>query len=211
MLPKRTEFFQLMGAHSERVLASANAMLRLITSLGVSSNDVAALVEEVNMNEASADKMKDDMITLLHRAFVTPLNRDQVYAMTLRLDEVVNAVQDVAHALTMYNVTEATPAARELASMAVDSCMRLNRAIGALKEKERSEETMNLCLEIEKIEEKADAAMQRAIRELFASEGDDAAAMRAMRLRQFYSLQEKVLDASKEAAHQLEEILIANF
>jgi uncharacterized protein Yka (UPF0111/DUF47 family) len=109
MLPKRTEFFELLAAHSERVLAGANAMLRLITSLGVSKADVAALVEEINMNEASADQIKADLMTMLHKSFVTPLNRDQVYALTLDIDRVMNAVQDVAQAVGIYNITEAMP------------------------------------------------------------------------------------------------------
>ena len=92
MLPKRTEFFELLAAHSERVLAGANAMLRLITSLGVSQADVAALVQEINMNEASADQIKADLMTMLHKSFVTPLNRDQVYALTLDIDRVMNAL-----------------------------------------------------------------------------------------------------------------------
>ncbi len=211
MLPKRTEFFELLAAHSERVQASANAMLRLITRLGVSDTDVAALIEEVNMNEARADKIKRDMITLLHRSFVTPLNRDQVYAMTLDLDYVVNAVQDVAQAVSIYHISTATAASRTLASMGVEACMRLTRAICALKEKERSEETINLCQEIERIEEKADVVMQQAIKSLFENEGDDQAALSAMRLHRFYSLQDKVLQCCKRAAQMLEEILIANF
>jgi uncharacterized protein Yka (UPF0111/DUF47 family) len=66
MLPKRSEFFELLAAHSERVLAGANAMLRLVTSLGVSKQDVAALIEEINMNEASSDQIKADLLTMLH-------------------------------------------------------------------------------------------------------------------------------------------------
>jgi len=210
MLPKRSEFFSLLTAHSERVLASTNAMLRLVTRLGVSADDVAALVEEVNMNEASADQIKKDMLTMLHKAFVTPLKREQVYALTLELDGVVNAVQDVAQSVAIYHVSEATPASRELASMAVDACTRLDRAIKSLKDKERSEETVNLCLEIERIEEKADAVMQRAIKTLFESEGDDNAALLAIRMRQFYSQQEKVLARCKESSQIIEGILIAN-
>ena len=210
MLPKRSEFFSLLTAHSERVLASANAVLRLVTSLGVSKDDVAALVEEVNMNEASADQIKKDMLNMLHKAFVTPLNREQVYALTLELDAVVNAAQDVAQSVAIYDVSEATPASRELASMAVDACTRLDRAIKSLKDKERSEETVNLCLEIERIEEKADAVMQRAIKTLFENEGDDNAALLAIRMRQFYSQQERVLARCKESAQIIEGILIEN-
>jgi predicted phosphate transport protein (TIGR00153 family) len=210
MLPKRSEFFELLAAHSERVLAGANAMLRLVTSLGVSKQDVAALIEEINMNEASSDQIKADLLTMLHRSFVTPLNRDQVYKLTLDIDNIMNAVQDVAQAVSMYNVGEASRESTELASMTVDACTRLTRAIASLKERERSQDTVNLCLEIERIEEKSVAVMYQAIKSLFDREGDDAAALRAMRMRQFYSLQEKVLRASKKSAQTLEEILLQN-
>jgi uncharacterized protein Yka (UPF0111/DUF47 family) len=86
MLPKRTQFFELLAAHSERVLAGANSMLRLINDLGVSKQEVAALVEEINMNETSADQIKADLLLMLHKSFVTPLNRDQVYELTLDID-----------------------------------------------------------------------------------------------------------------------------
>ncbi|HMV05186.1 MAG TPA: DUF47 family protein [Accumulibacter sp.] len=210
MLPKRSEFFELLAAHSERVLAGASAMLRLVSSLGVSQGDVAALVEEINMNEASSDQIKADLMTMLHKSFVTPLNRDQVYALTLDIDSVMNKVQDVAQAVSIYNITESSRESHELASMTVDACTRLTRAIASLKERERNQETVNLCVEIERIEEKSVAVIYKAIKALFDAEGDERAAMRAMRMRQFYSLQEKVLRATKKAAQTLEEILLQN-
>jgi uncharacterized protein Yka (UPF0111/DUF47 family) len=133
MLPKRTQFFELLEAHSERVLAGANSMLRLINDLGVSGQEVAALIQEVNMNEASADQIKADLLLMLHKSFVTPLNRDQVYELTLDIDRIMNAVQDVAQAVGIYHIHEANAESRELASMAVDACSRLTRAIAALK------------------------------------------------------------------------------
>ena len=210
MLPKRSEFFELLAAHSERVLAGASAMLRLVSSLGVSQGDVAALVEEINMNEASSDQIKADLMTMLHKSFVTPLNRDQVYALTLDIDSVMNKVQDVAQAVSIYNITESSRESHELASMTVDACTRLTRAIASLKERERNQETVNLCVEIERIEEKSVAVIYKAIKALFDAEGDERAAMRAMRMRQFYSLQEKVLRATKKAAQTLDEILLQN-
>lgn len=210
MLPKRSEFFELLAAHSERVLAGANAMLRLINSLGDGKQDVAALINEVNMNEASADQIKADLMTMLHKSFVTPLNRDQVYELTLDIDRVMNAVQDVAQAVSTYNVVEATGESRELAAMAVDACSRLTRAIAALKDNERNDVTVNLCNEIERIEEKSDVVMHRAIKALFLTEGDEQAALRALSLQEFYALQEKVLRSSKASAQMIEEILLQN-
>ena len=66
----------------------------------------------------------------------------------------MNAVQDVAQAASIYNITEANTESHELASMTVDACTRLTRAIAALKDRQRSQETVDLCVEIERIEEK---------------------------------------------------------
>ena len=147
LMPQRKEFYELLAAHSDRVVAGANATLRLVNSLGLGSQDTAALVSEVNTNEKSADKIKAELITLLHKSFTTPINRDQIHTLTIELDNVVNALQDVANAVGMYSIKESTPEARELASLGADACMRLNRAVMALPHKNRNDETINLGVE----------------------------------------------------------------
>ena len=99
LMPQRKEFYELLAAHSDRVVAGANATLRLVNSLGLGSQDTAALVSEVNTNEKSADKIKAELISLLHKSFTTPINRDQIHTLTIELDNVVNALQDVANAV----------------------------------------------------------------------------------------------------------------
>jgi uncharacterized protein Yka (UPF0111/DUF47 family) len=88
LMPQRKEFYELLAAHSDRVVAGANATLRLVNSLGLGSQDTAALVSEVNTNEKSADKIKAELITLLHKSFTTPINRDQIHTLTIDLDNV---------------------------------------------------------------------------------------------------------------------------
>ena len=99
LMPQRKEFFELLAAHSDRVVAGANATLRLMNGLGKGTEDIPVLVAEVNMNEQSADKIKAELITLLHRSFTTPINRDQIHTLTIELDNVLNALQDVANAV----------------------------------------------------------------------------------------------------------------
>ena len=73
LMPQRKEFFELLAAHSDRVVAGANATLRLMNGLGTGMENIPNLVAEVNMNEQSADKIKAELITLLHRSFTTPI------------------------------------------------------------------------------------------------------------------------------------------
>ena len=207
LMPQRREFYDLLAAHSDRVVAGANATLRLVNALGGNSEEVETLVKEVNLNEQSADKIKAVLITLLHKSFTTPINRDQIHTLTLDLDEVLDTLQDVANAVGMYNITDSTSEAREMASLGADACMRLNRAVIALADKTRSQETIDLCKAIDQIETKADKVLKKAITKLFRDGGDVWA---AMKLKEFYVLQEAVIDHCEEAAKTIEEILIDN-
>jgi uncharacterized protein Yka (UPF0111/DUF47 family) len=208
LMPKRKEFFDLLIAHSDRVVASANATLRLVNNLGSEQGeDIALLVKEVDFNEKSGDKIKAELIGLLHKSFITPLDRDEIHNLTLELDRILSALRNVANAVEMYNIGTSTPEARELAALGADSCLRLNRAMIALADKERRAETAGLCHEIDALESKGDQVLKTAITRLFQEGGDP---WLALKLREFYFLLETVLDRCEETAKTIEEILIEN-
>ncbi|MBN8478227.1 MAG: DUF47 family protein [Burkholderiales bacterium] len=207
LMPQRREFYELLAAHSDRVVAGANAVLRLMNGLGQGTEDIPVLVAEVNLNEQAGDKIKYELIQLLHRSFTTPINRDQIHTLTVELDLVLNAIQDVANAVGMYNIKESTTAAREMAALAADACMRLNRAVIALPDKTHQKETVDLCKEIDAIESQADRVQRKAITGLF---GGEVNVWNALKMREFYALQEEVLDRCENAAKTIEEILIEN-
>jgi len=207
LMPQRKEFFELLAAHAEQVVAGANATLRLINGLGDGGANLAALVAEVNEHEHNGDQIKAKVIERLHQSFTTPINRDQIHALISDLDMTLNVLQSVANALGMYNITQSTVEAREMAALSADACMRLSRAVAALADKNRGEETLNLCKEIEEIESKADKVQHKAITALFQ---EGANVWQTMKMREFYSLQEAVLDACQDSAKMIEEILIEN-
>jgi predicted phosphate transport protein (TIGR00153 family) len=208
LMPKRKEFFDLLIAHSDRVVAGANATLRLVNHLQPgTSEDIGRLVKEVDFNEKSGDKIKAELIALLHKSFITPLDRDEIHDLTLELDKILGALRNVANAVEMYNIAESSSEARELAALAADSCMRLNRAMIALPDKDRRKEIVALCQEIDELETKGDKVLKKAITKLFQESGDP---WLAMKLREFYFMLESVLDRCEDTAKTIEEILIEN-
>ena len=207
LMPQRKEFFELLAAHSEQVVAGANATLRLVNGLGDAGANLAALVAEVNEHEHNGDQIKNKVIERLHQSFTTPINRDQIHSLISDLDMTLNVLQSVANAVGMYSIKQSTVEAREMASLSADACLRLNRAVAALGDKARGAETLNLCKEIEEIESKADKVQHKAITALFQ---EGANVWQTMKMREFYSLQEAVLDCCQEAAKMIEEILIEN-
>ncbi len=210
VMPKRSEFFNLLAAHTDRLVAGANATLRLVTGLGAQSEHKAALIEEVDANEASADRIKDAFIKLLYDSFTTPMNRDQMHTLIVDLDRVLDTLQSVANGVTMFNIPDSTPPARAMASLAADACLRLNRAVLALAQRGGGPKIRQMCVEIDDLEASAREAMREAITKLFENEGDEQAAWHALRMRRFYLIQAAVLDGCRRAAKSIEEILLDN-
>jgi hypothetical protein len=207
MMPQRKEFFDLLTAHTDRLVAAANATLRLVNALGTNPAEVDELVKEVDLNERSGDKIKADIIALLHKSFITPFSRDEIHTLTNELDKILDTLQDVANAVSMYHIADSTPEARELAALSADACRLLNRAVISLSDKAKRDEARALCQQIDDIESKSDKLQRKAITRLFADGGD---IWLALKLREFYFLQETVLDYCEEAAKTIEEILIEN-
>lgn len=211
VMPQRGTFFELLGAHTDRVVADANATMRLVSGLGNPHADNAALIEEVNANESSADRIKSDFIHLLYESFTTPINREQLHTLILDLDRILDTLQSVANAVAMYNIDKSTAEARTMASLAADACLRLNRAVITLADRSRGQAALiDFCTEVDKIEGVAAEAMRDAVTKLFEHEGDEAAAWHALKMRGFYFTQEEVLRGCKRAAKTIEEILLEN-
>jgi uncharacterized protein Yka (UPF0111/DUF47 family) len=210
VMPQRGTFFELLGAHTDRLVGGANATLRLVSGLGNTSEPNLALIEEVNANEASADRIKADFIKLLYESFTTPINREQLHTLILDLDRVLDTLQCVANAIAVYNIASSTAEARSMASFGADACLRLNRAVIALADRNRAADIIAFCREVEELESRAGADMRAAVTKLFENEGDEQAAWHAMKMRGFYFTQEAVLDGCKRAAKTIEEILIQN-
>lgn len=210
VISKRSVFFDLLAAHTSRLVAGANATLRLITGLGQDAETTLDLIEEVHQNETSADKIKADLIRQLYQSFTTPINRDQLHTLTLDLDRVLDDLQHVANAIGAYHIDTATIEARAMASLSADACMRLHHAVVALADKDRGQEIIDLCKEIDLLESAVEDLRQKAIKKLFEDEGEDPAVWHAIKMLELYSLLETVLDSSKRAAKTIEEILLEN-
>lgn len=207
LMPQRREFYDLLASHTDRMMAAANAVLRLVNTLGTNKGETDELIKEVSLNEQSGDKIKADLIALLHKSFITPISRDDIHTLIIELDTVLGALQDVANAVGMYHITDSTPEAREMASLGADACQRLNRAVIAISDKDRRKDALAYCADVDAIESKCDKVFKKAITRLFQGEGDIWA---AMKLKEFYFLLENVLDYCEEASKTIEGILIEN-
>lgn len=207
MMPKKNEFFVQFNNHAERCAAAASAMMRMMTQLGRSQDEVTRLIQEIDIAESSGDQIEHDTIVMLHKSFITPIDRDQIHMIASGLDSILDRLQDVGESVILYDVKEATPEAREMAELAADAVERVRKAVALLDNAAEVSNALALCKEIDELESRADKVWRGGMSRLFREEQD----MRQLiKMKGIYQVLEEVLEAAETVSHTLEEVMLAN-
>jgi uncharacterized protein len=207
MMPKKNEFFHQFTLHADRCVAGANAMMRLMGQLGKSDDEVKRLMQEIDVAEASGDQIEHDTIVMLHKSFITPIDRDQIHGIISGLDSILDRVQDVGESVMMYDVHEATPEAREMAELGADAVERVRKAANLVGTPAETTAALAFCKEIDEIESKADKILRNGMSRLFREEQD---ARQIIKMRAIYMVLEDVINACETVSHTIEEVVLAN-
>ncbi|GAB4056810.1 DUF47 domain-containing protein [Uliginosibacterium sediminicola] len=200
LMPREGRFFELFNAHTEQMVAAAKSLEVLM-----SADDVQPHIEAIDSREVRADGIQHEIMALLHRTFITPFDRDEIHALISSMDDIVDAIQDVAESITLYNVDRYTPDARQMASLSLSCCERVKHVVSLLDDMKSAGDILRTCREIDQIEGDCDRVMRTAISELFRKETD---ALKVMKLSAIYQVLEKITDCCKDVAKRVESIVL---
>src|SRR5205085_1038669 len=97
-LPKEGRFFDLFNAHAEQVVKASHE-LKLLMDNFENREEHARRIDEA---EHAADRITADTIRLLHKTFITPLDRDHIHALVNAMDEIMkmNAMSELLEEIT---------------------------------------------------------------------------------------------------------------
>ena len=168
--------------------------------------DVEAKADEIKRLEEVGDHLIHEIMTNLHRTFVTPFDREDIAHLGERLDDVVDAVEEVARLLIEYQVQRPTEQAVELGRIIVQAGAVLEEAGEKLRARGSGlREILPLTVELNRLENQADRLAHEAVRELFATEKDP---IQIIKLRELYAQLEEATDRCEDAANVLEGIVL---
>ena len=108
----------------------------LLEELLASDPPDLAKVDQIKDAEHRCDALTHDTIQRLHRTFVTPFDREDLYALATSLDNVMDAIDHAAALVRLYRIETIRPGARELAHTVTASADRLHAALDALARQE---------------------------------------------------------------------------
>src|SRR4051812_21631043 len=104
LMPTEGKFFDLFNQHAELCVKGAKEMVALMTNFEERENRVHA-IEGV---EKQADKITHNTIELLHKTFITPLDRDDIHQLITRMDDILDLLEDAAQTISLYDLKAIT-------------------------------------------------------------------------------------------------------
>lgn len=209
LLPREGNFFEMFNQHADRIVEAARAFEHLVANY----NDLH-LREQYNRDvdnaERAADRVTHDVNRLIHKTFITPIDREQIHKLINTMDDVADLIQDSAETMALYDVRHMTEEITRLTTLSVKCCERVKDAVKFLSkiaDPATAEATLKTCEEIDRLESDADRVMRSAMSKLFREEPD---VREVIKLKAIYELLETITDKCEDVANVIEGIVLEN-
>jgi uncharacterized protein len=209
LLPKDGNFFALFNEHGKHIAEGARSFLDMVQAYG-NEAERERHAAAVGASERAADKVTAEVHRLLHRTFITPLDRDQIHRLINAMDDVLDLLQDTSEVMSLYDLQYLSEDVVRLSEISVRCCERVQNVLALLprlKEAEVAESVLKTCEEIDQLESDADRVMRSAMSRLFREEPDTR---QLIKLKAVYEHLESISDRCEDVANLVEGIVLEN-
>jgi uncharacterized protein len=200
LLPRDRTFFDLFIEAGQNTLHAA----RLLDEMMGVWPDETDLSREILKAEQEGDRITHDIVRRLNTTFVTPIDREDIYALATQMDDIVDYIEEVADFMGLYRIEAPMDQAQALAEVLVKSCEQL---YGLLQNLRGFKDLDHYWIEIHRLENDGDRIYRDAVASLFANGIDP---MVVIRWRDVFLRLERAIDATETSASILEGIVIKN-
>lgn len=207
LMPKEGKYFDYFNAHGELIAQGGATLTRLIDALTHASDEAQTLAEEIDRLESRADEITHELLAQLHTSFITPFDRDEIHALINGMDNILDIIQDVAEAMSLYDIHRIPAEARDMADATERSCRHICALVKLLSNIKNAPEILKLCHEINDLEAEVDRQLRVAMSKTFREEPD---VREVIKLKEIYQLIESVTDRCKDVAATVESIVLEN-
>lgn len=199
LTPRDTSFFDLLAASAQHLVTGSNLLAEL---LGADRPQRKVLAKQMSDVEHLADEATHQIMKRLNQTFVTPFDRDDIYALASNLDDCMDFMEEAADLIVLYRldtlparVADQVQVLQRAAELTADAMPRL-RAMAHLHE---------YWIEVNRLENQADKAHRKLLAELFDEVTDP---ILLMKLKEVVEKLEDAADAFEKVANTVETIAL---
>ena len=202
-LPEEGQFFELIAAAGDAAHNGAELLQELTSVQGEAPRIV--LIERIRDAEHEGDRALQSMADALDRTFVTPLDREDLWALTAALEGVSDLVNSTANHLTVHRMGDMPAGTSEIAAVLVKATSILREAGHLVSDRTAADRIRQMCRDVHYLEHESDVIYRTRVGDLFAHEKD---AIQLIKHKEFLEGLENAVDRCSNAARVLEGIVL---
>lgn len=203
---KSYDYFEAFKKISAIAIEISDALCTLISNY--EKDKLPEEIAKIRALEQKADSLKHEMMEVLFRDFLPPIERDDIIAVSNAMDDIIDNIDEVGLCLDIYQLNTPTEEMIEMANTVCDIVKAQDKVIGELKKFKKSKKLNDYIIEVNKIEKKADTYHIQSMKKLYAEHRDDP--IKIIVLSRIYQLFEDCCDSVEQAANAAEGLQLKN-
>ena len=201
LLPRENSFFELL----EQQAAVINRGLALFELLIKEYSRRQELTVQIKAMEHESDDVAHQIFNLLNNTFVTPFDREDIQKLTHRMDDVMDLVEKSSARMQLYDLPVPPVNTDRMLGIIRKAFEKISSAIGMLRDPKERKTILQLCVEVNSLENDGDTLLRESLARLF-KEADDPFYL--IKAKEIYESLEDATDRCEDLANVLETILI---
>ncbi|HEY8446208.1 MAG TPA: DUF47 family protein [Thermomicrobiales bacterium] len=203
-LPRDEQFFQLFADAARNATEVATLLYEVLKE----PPEVERKVRRLRDLEHRGDELTHRIFNALNSTFVTPLDREDIQSLASELDDFVDYVEEIGRRWWLFRCGPAPESAELLARIIREQAQVLEQAMPLLENGRYTEEMRRHIVEIHRLENEADDALDQALAAQFDGVEDIPALIQAIRWGELHHLLEDATDRAEAVANTLEGIVL---
>jgi uncharacterized protein len=200
--PKEEKFFEYMVECTHLIKDCADTLLEAIED----HHAIESCLEKVDNMEQQVDDITDKIVSKLNKTFITPLDREDIYALAQKLDDIADCIQGILERMHLYNAGPASEGTHELAKLIVKSTKQLEKAFAQLPTiKKHRLKLQARCGRIVAIEDQGDCVYRQEVAKLFRECTDP---IEVIKWKEILANMEETLDLCEDVADLLKGVVL---
>ena len=198
ILPRDEKYFDRFNDMAVRIHESA----RILDQFFEGEAPVPGVADNIKRLEHECDEISHEILRGIDRTFITPIDREDIHRLAVRLDDVIDLIDGTVRRLVLFKITAPTPVSRKLSQTIVEITGEMVEAVSALR---KQKGVIAHCIRMKQLENQGDVAYHEAVASLFAGSID---AIEVIKWKDIYENMEGCIDQAEAVAHVLESVVL---
>ena len=203
LLPHDASFFAHFEHQGKKTVEGCRAFLDMVDN----PHDLESRAERVKQIEHECDEITHAVVEALHKTFITPIDRNDIYTLITKMDDIMDFVEAAADRLALYEIPTMTKEVGDLARCLVDSAEHVLGAVSSIRDLGKPNGILQHCIEINRLENVADTILRGALARLFREVKDP---IEVIKWKEIYETLESATDRCEDVANIIEGVVLEN-